>query len=80
VKRSLPIGVAFTKKLFIDRFQGSESAATSALTQLTQWVARANLVYGAQLNFELQIGHVLFSTGGEAWDNHATVKDECTWL
>eukprot|EP00729_Bicosta_minor_P016111 gene16111-31296_t len=41
VKRSLPIGVAFTKKLFIDRFQGSESAATSALTQLTQWVARA---------------------------------------
>ena len=36
VKRSLPIGVAFTKKLFIDRFEGSESAATSALTQLTQ--------------------------------------------
>lgn len=34
----------------------------------------------AQLNFELQIGHVLFSTGGEAWDSHAIAKDEYTWF
>ena len=51
--RSLTVGVAFTKKLFVDQYQSDITLATAAVAS---WFSRANLLYNSQLNLELVIG------------------------
>ena len=76
MKRTLRVGLAFTNKLFADEFSGNVNAIS---TEVATWVTEANLLYNAQLNFELEVAAIVVSDGTEAWDNYATAdKGECT--